>query len=340
MEALLVERWLRGCEPISTLDEASVAVARELVRREAALVSMSEEDTARLVTCASELGHNQLRHARFGKIAVRRVVREGVAGVEIIAADEGEGIEDVEAMAPMVSRLPDAPSLGIGLSGVIELAGEVDFDVRLGEGTCVWARRFVSEVPHARTVAICGRPIDGERYAGDDAAFVRLEDGGLVIAVADGLGHGREAREAAHVAVECVVAHPERSPNILLEDVHALLAKTRGAVMAIARLDPTRVLDVSLAGNVAARTVGRREGVDRRYAGPSFTLGSPGRVARMRVETDSLGAHEMFLMFSDGVSSRLAIDAAQFSVPTIVAARRLLDAWSDRRDDALLALVR
>lgn len=339
METIL-KRWLAGWDAAATIDEASVAVARDRVRREAAEIGMSEEDTARLVTATSELGHNQLRHARLGKIAVRRITRGGVAGLEVIAADMGPGIEDLEPMVATSSRPPGAPSLGIGLAGVVELVNEVDFDVRLGEGTCVWARKFVAPVPHVRTVAICGRPIEGESRAGDDAAFVRFDDGSLVLAVADGLGHGIEARQAAHVAVECVVAHPERQPDALLEEVHAALPRTRGAVMAIARVGAGSVLDVSIAGNVAVRSVGRSAHVDRRYAGPSFALGTPGRSPRMRIETDALGAHEMLLMFSDGLSSHLSVDASHFGVPPIVAAKRLLDAASDGRDDALIAVVR
>ncbi len=340
METLLINRWLRGCEAAATIDEASVAVARDRVRHEAAEIGMSEEDAARLVTAVSELGHNQLRHARLGKIAVRRVTRAGVAGLEVIAADVGPGIEDLEAMVATSSRPPGASSLGIGLSGVVELAGEVDFDVRLGEGTCVWARKFVAPVPHARRVAICGRPIEGELRAGDDAAFVRFDDGSLFVAVADGLGHGPEARQAAHAAIECVIAHPERQPDALLDEAHAALGKTRGAVMGIARLGATGVLDVSIAGNISVRSVGRNASIDRRYAGPSFALGTPGRSPRMRVETDALGAHEMLMLFSDGVSSHLAVDASHFGVPPIVAGKRLLDAASDGRDDALIALVR
>ena len=297
---------------------------------------MSGESAAALATAASELGHNQLRHARRGKIAVRRISRAGTPGVEVIAADAGEGIANVETIVTHDS----AKGLGIGLSGVIELADEADFDVRLGEGSCVWARKFAGPVPYARRVALVGRPIDGERCSGDDGAFVRTGDGSIVLALADGLGHGIEACEAARAAIACVLAHPEREIASLLDECHAALQKTRGAVMAIARVAPGGALDASIVGNVQLRTVGRKVGADRRYAGPSFTLGSPGRLARVRTEHDVVASHEAFLAFSDGMSTRLAMDAELFGLPHAVAARRLLDAFSDRRDDAMLALVR
>lgn len=336
METFLIERWLGGAESAATIDEASVAVARDLVRTRAAEIGMSTESAAALATAASELGHNQLRHARRGKIAVRRISRAGVPGVEVIAADAGRGIDEVETIVSHES----ATGLGIGLAGVIRLADEVDFDVRLGEGACVWARKFAAPVPFVRRVALVGRPIDGELRSGDDGAFVRLDDGTIVLALADGLGHGSEACDAARAAIACVLAHPERDPAALLDEIHAALDKTRGAVMAIARIAPGGALDVAIVGNAQARTVGRKAGVDRRYAGPSFTLGSPGRLARVRVEHDLLGSHEAFLVFSDGVSTRLAMDADLFGLPHAVAVRRLLDGFTDRRDDAMLALVR
>jgi anti-sigma regulatory factor (Ser/Thr protein kinase) len=336
METFLIERWLGGAESAATIDEASVAVARDLVRTRAAEIGMSTEAAAALATAASELGHNQLRHARRGKIAVRRISRAGTPGLEVIAADAGDGIENVETIVTHAS----GTGLGIGLSGVIDLADEVDFDVRLGEGTCVWARKLAAPVAYARRVALVGRPIDGERCSGDDGAIVRLEDGSIILALADGLGHGVEASEAARAAIACVLAQPERDLATLLDDCHTVLQKTRGAVMAIARISPTGALDTAIVGNVQARTVGRKAGVDRRYAGPSFTLGSPGRLPRVRAEHDVVAGHEAFLAFSDGVSTRLAMDAELFAAPHAVAARRLLDAFSDRRDDAMLALVR
>jgi anti-sigma regulatory factor (Ser/Thr protein kinase) len=336
METFLIERWLGGAEAAATIDEASVAVARDLVRTRAAEIGMSTESAAALATAASELGHNQLRHARRGKIAVRRIARAGTPGLEVIAADSGEGIENVETI---VSHESDT-GLGIGLAGVLDLADEVDFDVRLGEGTCVWARKFAAPVPYAKRVALVGRPIEGERASGDDGAIVRLEDGTIVIALADGLGHGAEASDAARAAIACVLSHPERDIAALFDECHAALDKTRGAVMAIARVAPGGALDAAIVGNVQLRTVGRKAGADRRYAGPSFTLGSPGRLARVRTEHDVVASHESFLAFSDGVSTRLVMEADLFGVPHVVAARRLLDAFSDRRDDAMIALVR
>ncbi len=341
MEAILsdhvVGRWLSGVTFEATIDEASVSVARDLVRSEGMRAGLSTDATASMATVVSELGHNQLRHARDGRIGVRRITRGGVAGIEIIAADQGAGLSNVEAL---VERRPlTAPvGLGIGLAGVLALSDEVDFDVRLGEGTCVWARAFAGPVARARSVAICGRPIDGEDRSGDDAAFVRAESS-LVLAVADGLGHGVDARVAARLATGCLLATPSRSPDEILGDAHTALARSRGAVMAVARMNARNALDVAISGNISVRTLSRKPDDDHHFMGPSFALGVPGPAPHFRVTRRELGDHEMLIAFSDGLSGRLVVDASLFAVPLIVAARRLLDAFSDGRDDALVMLV-
>ena len=338
MESILTDRWLRGFVAEPTVDEASISLAREVLRRDARHAGFDEVGAAALATIASELGQNQIRHARFGSLGVRDIERGGIRGIEIVAADRGEGIDDVARLVATEAR--SKGSLGVGLAAVLELAGEVDFDVRLGEGTCVWARKFVAPVPRARSIAIVGRPIEGERVAGDDAGFVRLADGTLVLALADGLGHGVEAREAAEAAISRALASAERSPDAVLLDVHGALARTRGAVMSIVRLAPGGQLEIAISGNVSVRVASRKQGAERRFAGPSFALGMPGRAPRMHVEHDALGPFEALVAFSDGISSRLASDASLFSLPPLVAARKLLDDFSDARDDALIALVR
>src|SRR5438093_130152 len=94
------------------------------------------------------------------------------------------------ARIPLIDRAPAA----------LRRSGEVDFDVRIDEGTCVAARVFAAPVPRSE-VAVIGRPCSGETTSGDDAGFVRGDGGALLLFAVDGLGHGPPAREAAARAV-------------------------------------------------------------------------------------------------------------------------------------------
>ena len=170
MGALLIHDWLADALSQAVVDEASVSQLREEVRRVAA-GRLDATTTEQLVTAASELGMNQLVHAGGGRVAVLPIERAGVVGVEVIAADAGPGIATPSA-ALRGEVGPHTKGLGAGLSAVLRLCQEVDFDVRQGEGTCVWARSYASALPRSE-VAILGRPHPHERVSGDHAAFAR-----------------------------------------------------------------------------------------------------------------------------------------------------------------------
>ena len=74
MDNALLDGWLRDFD-LTVIDEASVSAARTRAREVAASQSLSAEDAGRLATIASELAHNQLFHARAGRIAVRAIAR-------------------------------------------------------------------------------------------------------------------------------------------------------------------------------------------------------------------------------------------------------------------------
>jgi len=333
----VIERWLRGLDTIAVLDQASVSLVRERVRERCAAAGLPDDATASLATAASELAHNQLAHARGGRICVR--VAEGApAGVEVVAADEGDGIADPEGAIRGTTRSSPGAGLGIGLAGVLNLADEVDFDVRVNEGTCVWARKFVTR-PRRRTVGVYGRPIEDERISGDDAGFLRTNDE-LLVAVADGLGHGPEARVAASLAVDTALGAGRDPLDDVLESAHERLRRTRGSVLALTRIARSGAFETAIAGNVVVQVMGRR-GASRRLAGVSRALGTPGPARRARVEHDDLGAMEILALYSDGLSSHLALslDDSHINMHPILLAQRLMTEFASTRDDALVVVV-
>jgi anti-sigma regulatory factor (Ser/Thr protein kinase) len=337
----LIERWLGGADAEAILDEASVSVVRERVRAQGAASGLAVAVTERAVTIASELGHNQLAHARGGRIAVRAIQRAGVPGIEVIAADQGAGIVDpAAALRPHAPRADPASSLGVGLASVRELSDEIDFDVRLGEGTCVWARKFGAEVPRRKQVGIYGQPLQSEPESGDDAAFVR-DDDGVLIALADGLGHGAPAREAARGAVETVIARRHLSLEGILHDCHEALIGTRGAVLALARIQETdSILQTASVGNVAVHLYGFDR--SRRFAGAPFVLGLRDRRLRWTAEEAPLTRGDVIVMFTDGLVTAADIegDLELLHDHPIMIAQQMFERFSRGRDDALVAVVR
>jgi anti-sigma regulatory factor (Ser/Thr protein kinase) len=336
MDTVLTDEWLGDAEATPVLDVASVSLVREHVRREGERVGLSASIVASLVIVASELAHNQLAHARRGAVAVRECAREGTVGLEIIAADQGDGIRDPAAALRGAARA--SGSLGIGLAAVMELADEVDVDVRIGEGTCLWARKFAEAPSHRRMVGIYGTPHSEERVSGDHAAFARVRDR-LVVALADGLGHGPSAREASAAAIATFRANAAAAPAHILEQVHGALKSTRGAVMAVVDVAPSAVRVASV-GNVAVHVYGPKASC--RFSASSFVLGTPGAPPRVRTEDAILDVRDAIVLFSDGLTTRASLDDERdiLREPPIVIAHRMHERFSRGSDDALVLVAR
>jgi phosphoserine phosphatase RsbX len=80
--------------------------------------------------------------------------------------------------------------------------------------------------------AAAGRPIDGEDECGD-ALFVDAFEGGVLVGLVDGLGHGPEAAAAARAAIEVLAQAPADSVEMLLGRCHLALGRTRGAAVSL-----------------------------------------------------------------------------------------------------------
>jgi hypothetical protein len=228
----------------------------------------------------------------------------------------------------------------VGLAAIRELADELDVDVRLGEGTCLWARKFAASVGRRRQIGIMGRAHPVERVSGDHAAFVRTPDD-LVFAIADGLGHGPLAREASGAAIRAFLTGPRRDEAAILEACHVALAPTRGAVMAVGRIGgPAQEVSVASVGNVTTYVCGPRAA--RRIGGASWVLGARGPRRPAHVERVALGPRDVVLAFTDGITSRATLegDLDVLLEHPVVIAQRVLERFARADDDVLVMAMR
>lgn len=337
MDTVLTRRWLDGAAFRSIVDAASVSNAREDVRRFAEARGFEKVPTEELALIVSELATNQLRHGRLGRIAMRELVRDDTPGVEVLAFDRGDGISDPAAALAGVPRRDG--SLGVGVSSVVRLSDEVDFDIRRSEGTCVSARKFRRHVGRRREVAVLGRPIDGERQSGDDAWFGR-RGSRLVFALADGLGHGIDAREAAARAIDAITAN-DAPPTELCALASSAVRGTRGTVLTVVEIDEkTRTLRMSGGGNVMTHVVGPRG--TRVLSTPSGVLGNPATQPTFTHEELALDAHDAVVLFSDGISARARLDvhAPALHGHALAVADHVVSTFGRLNDDALVLVAK
>lgn len=339
MASTLIARWLGEARAaaIPILDHASVAEAREHTRAEGQRVGLTGERLERLVAAVSELATNQLVHAAGGLVLVRECERAAVAGLEVVAADRGKGLADpARALAGLGKT---SGSLGIGVSAVRRAADELDIDVRMEEGSCVWIRKFAAPVRRGREVGVYALPKIGERVSGDDATFVRDEHG-LVLALADGLGHGEAARDASRTIVDDVVRHPGRDLVSMIHSLDELARPTRGAALTIVRIeDAAQRAHAAAVGNVMATwQIGPSA---HQFGSTAWTVGGPARTQRpVRPDTSEAPFGAVFVLFSDGVSRSARVDPSRLHDHPVEIAQHLAAEHGRGTDDVTVVVAR
>ncbi|MFD3326774.1 ATP-binding protein [Streptomyces sp. NPDC058701] len=161
---------------------------------------------------------------------------------------------------------------------------------------------------------------------------------GVLVMSCDGLGHGPMAAAASQAAVKAFRQGSARLPDQAVQEVHRALRGTRGAAVAVARLEPDgRVLFCGI-GNISASVVT-----------PEFRsnlLSHPGIVGHQMRQLRTYEQHMPFggalVMHSDGLSERWKPgDLGSFlhHSPALVATGLLRHAGT-RRDDASVVIAK
>jgi serine/threonine-protein kinase RsbT len=117
-----------------------VVRVRQLVRAAAVATKLSLVDQTKLVTAASELARNTLRHGGGGRAEVQPVSNGRRNGLRITFVDAGAGIADVDRA--FTDGYSTGGGLGLGLSGSRRLMDEFELITDVGVGTTVTAVKW------------------------------------------------------------------------------------------------------------------------------------------------------------------------------------------------------
>jgi anti-sigma regulatory factor (Ser/Thr protein kinase) len=250
---------------LTVRDRSKVGEARRQAIAVAGRAGLAETDTGRVGLLATELASNLLKHA-LGGVLVIRAVNDGWWGVEVLALDRGPGMPEPEGC--FRDGQSTSGSLGIGLGAVRRLSTDVDVYSVVPSGTALLARIVVTRA----TARERGTPFDvgaisvpkpGQEVCGDGWAALQDGTGACWLLVADGLGHGLAAAEAARLAERAFRESAAPDPAARLADVHLALRGSRGAAVAVVRVDgPQRLLRFAGVGNVAGAVL---TGTTRRH---------------------------------------------------------------------------
>ena len=202
-----------------------------------------------------------------------------------------------------------SPGTGLGAIGRIADAFEIHSDP--GTGTVLWAR--LSQTPPKRAdhqagleLGVVRVPAPGEQVCGD-AWATKDHDGRSFIMMVDGLGHGPPAAHAAEEAVRAFRGNTATEPGDILESIHSVLRSTRGAALAIARLDAAR-REVRYAGvgNISGIIFDRATTATTRMVSHNGTVGF---TIRKIQAYNYLWTHDsLLLMHSDGLATHWSFD--------------------------------
>ncbi|MET8859393.1 ATP-binding SpoIIE family protein phosphatase [Streptomyces sp. NPDC004579] len=194
--------------------------------------------------------------------------------------------------------------------------------------------------PHPRTAPSRGtfaRPGRSGRPAAVRAAVAGPGTGVLVMSC-DGLGHGPMAAVAAQAALHAFKTGTARTPEGAMEEVHRALRGTRGAAVAIARLEPDGRLLFCGVGNITAALV--------TSTSRSTLLSHPGitghQMHQLRTYEHHLPRHGILVMHSDGLSERWTrgdLAGLLHHPPALIAAALMRQAGT-RRDDASAVIAK
>jgi hypothetical protein len=157
--------------------------------------------------------------------------------------------------------------------------------------------------------------------------------------VVDGSGHGAAAARAAEKAVAFFLARPATDLPTLASGLHASLAPTRGAALALVRIETRRRIAAIVGiGNIAATLVTP----EKTFRMVSHN-GTAGHIApRIREFTYSYSGRPLLIMHSDGIGTRWDLGAYPGLAtlhPSLVAGILFRD-FRRPRDDATVVVLR
>jgi phosphoserine phosphatase RsbX len=188
---------------------------------------------------------------------------------------------------------------------------------------------------------VAARALPGESSCGDLHVVQPVPDG-VLVAVLDGLGHGREAATASETASVILKAHAEEPVIPLLMRCHAALRSTRGVVMSLASIQISHGLMTWLGiGNVQAmllrwesKPVWLEESLLLRSGVVGIQL-----PPSLRAEVLTVFPGDLLVFATDGIRSNFGRELV-WNVPPQGAAENILARHGLITDDALVLVAR
>ncbi len=335
--------------------ESDVGVCRRKAVGIASQMGFDEVKTGEVAIMVTELVTNVIKHGGGkGKVVICQMDDiNNHKAIEIWCCDSGNGIGNYQRAVK--DGYSNKQSLGIGLGTIRRFSDE--FEVNPAQvnnfketyfaghtqfKNCIRTLKYLPKKQwigkniklDTGAVSHC-KP--GENLNGDSFLINHIGPDKTVIAVIDGLGHGKEANIASELAKEQIMLKPDLPLNALMTHVHHALRGTRGATIGLVRIDTgTNKLEFSGIGNIEAFLMtGQKKQNLLSYGG---IMGHNMRTPRI-FEFDFQPGNVVCL-YSDGITTRWKIEDINWDNNPQKNAEFIMNQYSRLNDDATVLIVR
>jgi len=294
-------------------ESSQTADARRVARKMAKDIGFDPDWAERVAIVMTEACTNVLKHAGRGEVLLCKTAAPAGngPGLELLVLDQGPGMSDIDQC--LRDGYSTGSSQGQGLGAIRRLSTASDFYSIPARGTGVLARWSVPDRndparPSGARLQIGAVNVSkpGQAVCGDSWGVEHANDHTVVL-MADGLGHGIEAQTAALEAVRMLHLDRDLRPVALIERVDRALRSSRGAAVAVARIDPAK-LTVAFAGvgNISAHIY---SGATARHHLVSMNGTAGYQSQRLQEFNYPWPDRGMLVLHSDGLSSTAGLEA-------------------------------
>jgi serine/threonine-protein kinase RsbT len=110
-------------------------------RRMLAQIGFDETQQYLIAAAVSELSTNIIRYAAPGNITMKIIRQDNKMGFEVIARDQGKGIENIPKA--LMENYSTGKGLGLGLPSVKRIMDEFDIRSTVEKGTRIIAKKWM-----------------------------------------------------------------------------------------------------------------------------------------------------------------------------------------------------
>lgn len=285
-------------------DRSYVALAKKEIHALTEENGFNREQIGEIDIIVAEITSNLIKHANGGELLVRMIEDHIGKGIELICIDNGRGIHDPVRM--MEDGTSTTNTLGHGLGSMKRLSDTFQIYSQKDWGTILLSRKYTKEPKPFKTrtrieTGIVIVPKPGETDCGDGYCF-KPDKNGITILVADGLGHGPEAKLAVDKAKDAFNDCNETTPAEIIRYMHPLVKKTRGLVATVANYSfHAKKWLVCGVGNINTRAYSPMQSKNYICYNGIVGMTIPNTMKNQEIEAEH---GQILIMCSDGIKSR------------------------------------